>query len=145
MKSAGNSKTEDRFEVILEKAQNLSMDGEEQFWDVNRRHGVPQQHYSVEMKVSGGGQVTKIILQLDGSRSSGAELRKSNKWTKIRVVPRVLQAFDEEHDIKKFQPMHEKQKMERMEPGFVAQEIIAKDKFRSSTLDLFQACDVLYK
>ena len=29
--------------------------------------------------------------------------------------------------------------MERMQPGFVAQEIITQDKFRGSTLDLLQA------
>ena len=32
--------------------------------------------------------------------------------------------------------------MERMEPGFVAQELIAQDRFRGSTLGLCQACDV---
>ena len=38
--------------------------------------------------------------------------------------------------------MHERQKVERIEPGFVVQEIIAEDKFHGSTLDLFQACAV---
>ena len=54
------------------------------------------------------------------------------------VVPSVLQAFDEEHDVKKFQPMHERQRMERIEPG--AQEIIADDKFRGSRVDI-AACN----
>ena len=64
--------------------------------------------------------MTKIMLQLHGSRGSGAGLRKSNKRTNVWVVLRVLQTFDKEHDIKKFQPMHERQKVERIEPaGFV--------------------------
>ena len=52
MKSAGNISIEDHFEVILGKAQNLSTDGEEWLWNVNRRHGVPQQHYSVQIYCS---------------------------------------------------------------------------------------------
>ena len=35
-------------------------------------------HYSVEIKVSGGGQVTEVTLELHGSKSSGAGLHKSN-------------------------------------------------------------------
>ena len=35
-------------------------------------HGVPQKHYSVEIRVSGGRQMTEVMLQLHGSKSSGA-------------------------------------------------------------------------
>ena len=73
--------------------------------------------------------MTKIMLQLHGSRSSSARLHNSNKWTNVWVVPRVLQAFDKEDDARKFQPIHERQKMEKMELGFVAQEIITKVQY----------------
>ena len=133
----------DHVEVIQEKANNLSTDGQEWLWDVNRRHGVPQQHYSVEMKVSGGGQVTRTMSQLHGSRSSGAGLHKSKKWTKVWVVPRDLQAHDEEHDIKKFQPINAWDAEDGENGGGICSpRIIVEDKFRGSTLDLFQAYDV---
>ena len=86
--------------------------------------------------------MAKIMLQLHGSRGSGAGLHKSNKRTNVWVFLRVLQTFDEEHGIRKFQQMHERQKVERIQPGFVIQEIITGDNFCGSKLDLFQACDV---
>ena len=140
MKSAGNISIEDRFEVIPEKSQNLSADGEEWFWDVNRRHGVPLQYYSVEIKVSGGGQVAKIMLQLHGSRSSGAGLRKSNMQTnKCLGCPEGSSSIWQGIWHQEIPAKAGEAEDGEMEPRFVAQEIITEDKFYGSTLDLFQA------
>ena len=72
MESAGNNRIEDCFEMIPKKAQNLSTNGEEWLRNVNRRQGIPQQHYSVEIKVPGGRQMTEVVLQFHGCRTSGA-------------------------------------------------------------------------
>ena len=49
------------------------------------------------------------------------DFTKVTNKPKVRFVMIVLQAFDEEHDVNEFQPMHERQKMERTGPGFLAQ------------------------
>ena len=60
----------------------------------------------------------------------------------VKVVLRFFKIIDKEHDVKKFLPMHERQKMEGMEPRFVTHRTITEDKFCGSTLDLLQGNEV---
>ena len=68
--------------------------------------------------------MTKIMLQLHTSRISSVGFRY--------LI----------YDVKNLHPMHDMQKMEGMEPGFVSQGIITSNEFRGSMLDLLQAYNI---
>ena len=90
MKSARNIGIEDRVEVHPKTAHNLPTDNRERLRNVNRWRGIPQQNFSVKIVMSGGGQATKIVLQLHESRGSDTGFDKRNKRAKVQVVLRVL-------------------------------------------------------
>ena len=71
VKSAGDVRIENSVEVFPKKIHNVSTDSEEWLRDVNEWCGIPQQHYTVEIKMSGRSQTPKVILQPQKSRSSG--------------------------------------------------------------------------
>ena len=71
MKSAGNVRIEDSVKVIPKKVQNMPTNSEKCLGDIDTWYGIPQQHYAIKVKMSGGRQTTELVLQPHKSRSSG--------------------------------------------------------------------------
>ena len=76
MKSAGDVRIENSVEVFPKKFYNVPTDSEEWLSDVNEWYGIPQQHYAVEIKMSGRRQMAKVMLQPHRSRSSGTRFNE---------------------------------------------------------------------
>ena len=85
MKSARNISIEDNVEMLPKKLIA--------YWWIVRNdwemliggwHSIPQQHYFVEIRMSGGGQVTKITLQLHGSRGSAGRFWQKKQLSKCK-------------------------------------------------------------